>query len=328
MKSLEKTKKAIVYGAIVGSGFVVGQAGAKLDQKLNERSSEKKKFESGEVAFQDYVKEMGNSAKVSSESIPLELTNQKEWMQRTLDNPSYKGRATFFEGVSQEKINARVERLNQTPVFFLDKENLENKDNQVNPDYSNIKYTTLGKNTNFDNGKSVITIAAKAGTLDHETVVVHEFQHATTKGEAEISEYAKQLYKKAFISPEDSSFVKNEKYINPLIPSYATDVTHLNQHDQEAVLKHSSYLSNPTELDARKKQLEYDLERLGIKKYGEPTNDQVIQKMLKAVSLGKLSQGSKDFLFHIKPEYFKQVMNTIASNEYPPQESPDETIQA
>ena len=77
-------------------------------------------------------------------------------------------------------------------------------------------------------------------------------------------------------------------------------------------MSEEEYLSKPTELDARKKVLEMEMESLGIKKYEEEFTDGHYKKLIKLNKEGKLSNDAHDFLRVIKPEYIKQIMNSIA----------------
>ena len=109
-------------------------------------------------------------------------------------------------------------------------------------------------------------------------VPAHEYEHQATRANKGISHYAKKLYHKS-LTPEG--------------------------------LK-DKYRSDPTELDARKKALEYEMEKLGIKKIGEPFTREHYKKLLDLKMEFKLSIGTQEFIEIIKPEYFEKIMNTIA----------------
>jgi regulator of sigma D len=75
------------------------------------------------------------------------------------------------------------------------------------------------------------------------------------------------------------------------------------------------YFSDPTELDARKKVLEYEMEVMGIKKYGEQFTKYDLQELMK--NYDHLSRNSQEFLDHIDQGYFITIMNTIADMQTP-----------
>lgn len=122
---------------------------------------------------------------------------------------------------------------------------------------------------------------------------VHEFTHSMTLGGLIMSPSAKAIFRNAFTT---ENFNESEKVVN------------------ERALKETGldYYANPTELDARKKELEYDMEKLGIKKYEEDFTDTHYQKLLELQKQGKLSSGADQFLRMIKPEYIHLIMNGIA----------------
>lgn len=121
------------------------------------------------------------------------------------------------------------------------------------------------------------------------TGAIHEFTHQMTDGDFNITPYAKLLYQKAF----DST-----KAINPILINKRT---------------YLQYSSDPTELDARKKQLEFEMERLGIKKYKDKFKLKHYKIILKYIKKGLfVNQGAIDFIKLIKPNYIIQIMNTIA----------------
>ena len=75
------------------------------------------------------------------------------------------------------------------------------------------------------------------------------------------------------------------------------------------------YFGNPEEMLARKKELDYDLEKLGIKKYGEKTTDEHVDKILEAYKKNLLSTGSMQLLDRIKRGNIKEILDDIAKHE-------------
>jgi hypothetical protein len=77
------------------------------------------------------------------------------------------------------------------------------------------------------------------------------------------------------------------------------------------------YLSDSTEIDARKKQFERDLERSGIWKYGEPFTEEHLQKSIELRKNWELGGGSIEFLGFLefmKHKKIIDIMNKIADN--------------
>lgn len=122
---------------------------------------------------------------------------------------------------------------------------------------------------------------------DNETIR-HEFGHATTKSNYDIS----------------------EKAIRVLNDSY----NKLNNKDE---FYNDSYFSNPTERLVRKWEVDKEMERLGIKKYEEQFTKKHYEKLMKNYNKRKLSQDAEEFIRTTKPEFehFEKIFNEIAKNE-------------
>lgn len=110
----------------------------------------------------------------------------------------------------------------------------------------------------------------------------HELLHISTYGNFMIPEKSRNLLKESFISKLD----EGEDRI--------------------------SYFSNSTELLVRKQGLDLEMEKLGIKKYSEKFTDGHYKKLLELKEKRELSSDSEQFLDHIKPEKFSEVMNELA----------------
>lgn len=141
-------------------------------------------------------------------------------------------------------------------------------------------WTSEGAAGKWDPSAGRITIGT-ANAKDGSTGI-HEYTHASTYGNKGISELAKTLYGMAF------------------------DGSRLELEDDPA------YLSRITEQDARKKEFEHDLEKLGVKKYGEIFTDEHYKKILELQKEGKLGMGSEEFLRTTKPKFIGPIMNIIA----------------
>jgi hypothetical protein len=197
------------------------------------------------------------------------------------ETPEYKNRANR-EGLSKDQINERKKRLAETSIHYYDTAQFSTPQEGFASGFP-----SAGFETSISKKHNEILIAAKDGQAKRgESIVVHESEHALTDGDREMSDYAKDLYKEAF------------------------------EKDLKDGDNMEAYYSDPTELDARKRQLEYDMEKMGIKKYSEPFTIRKFERVMKVYHKGKLSHGARDFLKHInlgnKGEYLKRIMNTIA----------------
>lgn len=75
------------------------------------------------------------------------------------------------------------------------------------------------------------------------------------------------------------------------------------------------YLASPVELIVRKQMLDIEMEKLGIKKYGEKFTEDHYKKILELKKENKLSQGSIELIDHIKSENFPKIMNELAETK-------------
>ena len=124
--------------------------------------------------------------------------------------------------------------------------------------------------------------------FDYENIARHEINHAITKAPLEITDSAWSLLKKAYQK-------------QGLFGIFSA--------------KDDGYYGYPAEMMARKKSLDRDLEKLGIKKYeGEFTSEHQ-KKLQEAYEKGQLSQDSVDFIKRLKEGYLKKILNEIAENK-------------
>ncbi|MEI8224035.1 MAG: hypothetical protein WCG20_02845 [bacterium] len=179
------------------------------------------------------------------------------------------------EGLTDKDIQERIKRLENTPIF---KKNVEHFAS------GSDGYTTLSDY----NGKPMPTISiATANPEKVPATIIHEGEHAATHGNSRLSKRAKALYEESF--NKDNIYSNNKKY--------------------------ESYLRDYTERDARKRELEFEAEKLGIIKAGQKITVDDYQKIMKAYEEGKFDYGANQFIETTKPEYFIKVMNEIADNQ-------------
>ncbi len=120
---------------------------------------------------------------------------------------------------------------------------------------------------------------------------IHELLHLSIDYEVGLSDQAKQIL-------QESAIPKSSK-IELVPPSLRTDDDY-------------SYFTEPGEMIVRKQNLDLEMQKLGIKKYGEKFTDEHYSKL---ISIGKsLSISSRDLIKFVKPESFSKVMNELAEN--------------
>ena len=121
---------------------------------------------------------------------------------------------------------------------------------------------------------------------------IHEFAHKATKSNGFMSLSSVKLLSEAF----DSLSV----------------VAHLSGNEIGDTLENIKYFSDPTEMYARKKVFEHDLEKYKILKNGEKFTFQKYIRALELLKQNKLHYNSGQFIRSVKPKYILRVMNEIA----------------
>lgn len=105
--------------------------------------------------------------------------------------------------------------------------------------------------------------------------------------------------------------------------TYRTKNTLVNSYENQGFLrglikdKKDEYFSDPTERLVRKQILDRELNKLGIKKYGEEFTKEHYREMMEAYKAGVFSYNVNDFIKRTKkdPKIFMQIFNEIAKNE-------------
>jgi hypothetical protein len=113
------------------------------------------------------------------------------------------------------------------------------------------------------------------------TATYHEILHEVTLGEKNIPKKTIQILKDSYQS-------KNQNY---------------------------GYFFDPSERLVRKQTLDLEMERLGIKRYGEKFTHEHYNQLIRLYNNNKLSQDADRLLETTKPEYFEKIMNEIAQND-------------
>lgn len=110
----------------------------------------------------------------------------------------------------------------------------------------------------------------------------HEYFHASTRADLGISKKTKEILKNSY---------------EPLRT------------------KMDKYYSDCSEMLVRKQGLDLEMEKLGIKKYGEKFTQDHYKKLLGFYKKRKLSEDSRQFMETVKPEYFEKIFNEVALND-------------
>ncbi len=213
---------------------------------------------------------------------------QASWIKKIIGSSEYKKRLKKeFDGDVKKASMVQKQRL----------ANLD-KDYVLEPVDSIEKRTMVGVVGQYELKDGLVHLVDTMNDTDS-TEAIHEFNHQATNADSGLSEKAKDLYAKAFnpenIMRELSDTAEQKFWVN--------------------------YLKKPSELDSRKRQLEKQMEVLGVKKYGEVFTEEHYKKIKQLYDQGVLNIGAQEFMLAIKPEYFIEIMNTIAYNDIVSKES-------
>lgn len=235
-----------------------------------------------------------------------------EWLLQNIKSEDYKKRLEKelgYEEASEESLKESFypELLEYLTEFYqADRvKEAEDKNYILTEDMSRSSGSLSLSGTAGDafyttkNNKVYFPLRNKASQEDSLGVIataIHEYAHKVVGGNKNITSSTWQLFYESFDSLSAVNFFIKE----------------LSVQDTVFVL---SYFSKPAEMYARKKVFDYDLERLGIKKYGEEFTYDHYLKVLKAQD--QLSLDGLEFLKIIKPEKIVKIMNEIAFNDPP-----------
>jgi len=130
---------------------------------------------------------------------------------------------------------------------------------------------------------------------DEGELIQHEFLHASTKGPKGMSDSARKALDDSYAKQGFFGILSNKK---------------------------DRYYKNPTERLVRKQALDLELEKLGIKKYGEEFADEHYDKMMEYYKKGKFSWDANNFIKRTNRKNFKKIFNEIAAKEEGVEENP------
>jgi hypothetical protein len=309
----QKVRSAANKVAVVG-GMILGGSGVASAQNHGEHGPHKnreaypteKMYASKDATPEDIAKARAFYEK------------QRAWLIDVVTSPEYKRRLLEQEGMTEKDLEDRIATIKKIPLDIQTamKPYIDDKGNIIAFYNSDTKKVELPP-TGFDDIDKMV-----------KNIAFHELEHGITDGDEKMSDYAESLYKKAFsYSGDDNDFINeilsklpgitfnNEKHLFELAataPQKSKDA-----YDR---YKWMQYLKNPSELDARKKVFEHELEEKGIKKYDEKFTPELFNKIISPEIFNSLSPNSQEFLNHVNETYIYQIMNTVAET------NPEKTV--
>ncbi len=307
-----------------------------IDKKLNSNSissEEREEFEWEKKyvtqSIENIKKELGawySDKKEVKDSVFSELVKDKirrieafiedydegrNWVLENLKNPEYKKRLEneYRSDPNFYSENRKKELKNLTEFLFSErKKQAQDSDYKLSLDID-ASYSK-GSQEEHSHGSigafystkenDVVFPVEKDNFYSRVQISIHEYAHKITEGNLKMSNKSLELFSEAF---DTASVASNINKLNP-----------------ETFLEDIYYYSDPTEMYARKKVFDYDLERFGIKKYEEKFTKEHYQKALKILREQRLSPGGEQFMYMIKPKMMEKVMNEIAENKLAIQE--------
>ena len=223
------------------------------------------------------------------ENVTNFINSSRVWLLDNISSDDYLIKLTEGEGYSlQEAKKIQSERL----------ERIRNIPTSIDPSYlsmSGYRPVELGAD------RDSISFNAY-DVARYPTNPLHEFEHANTRVIYGMSNKAKELYRMSLLNDEElKKIIQNHPNIFP----------------EETV----DYWKNFSELDARKKVLEEEMEKLGIKKRGEIMTEEHYLKLKKLFEEGKLDHNCEQIILITTKEGLIRAINSIAFNQ---QFKPDE----
>ncbi len=122
------------------------------------------------------------------------------------------------------------------------------------------------------------------GIRSNKEIATHELGHAMTRMHSGIPDRTKNILKDSYASPEGGAVM-------------------------------NGYFIDSSERLVRKQAVDFEMERLGIKGYGDKFTKDHQDKLMEYYEKGGLSIDAMEFIKTTKPEYFERIFNEIAENE-------------
>jgi len=219
-----------------------------------------------------------------------EVASAKAELLSHIGSSAYMERLTIELGGNREEAlrqqQLRMENVSEAEIVFLSPEEMERRFGVGNP--KNTR--TLGISP--AGAKSKIYLSLGLEPLQLHELARHELQHKGTKMSIGI--------------PDNTIDVLKDSYR-----------TFKNKND-EAPEDLNKYFRVPSERLVRKQQVDFEMERLGIKKYGEKFTSEHHKKLMDAYQKGGVTRNVKEFIETTNPQDFERIFNTIAAAEEEP----------
>ena len=242
--------------------------------------------------------------------------SERDWMIKTVSSPEYRKRLIEHEKMTEKDADSRISRILNTPLIIQPGKIPYLYHDSVNnsvPDGITIEES--------DGSRYILLPSSGYKAPAGFGLTVHEETHASTDGDKNISDTAKNYYADVFGYANDVvnidtlmkmpgvSMSQNRLALDPNAPEETKKA-------YEQFEYWNWYETDPTELDAHKKTLEYEMDILGIKNYEDEFTQKTLDQLYSMYN--QLSSDSRDFLNRIQqdkfPEFIK-LMNTIAQND-------------
>ena len=257
---------------------------ASMEKKIQEKWEERESVES----LQDEIKENQKELELINVNLNIDSLNNfintsRQWLLENISSKEYLKKIIEGEGFSIEEAKE---------IQFKRFERIKNMPFSIDP-----KYFSSSSFIPVESGVPRDSIKLNAYDLArYHKQSIHEFQHASTRANFEMSEKAKNLYESALLNDEEIE--KNIKEYEDVFNDVSKD-----------------YWKLPTEIDARKKVLENEMEKLGIKKYGELMTHEHYLKLQELMKQGKLDHNTMQILLITTEDGLLKVLNEIALNQ-------------
>ncbi len=233
---------------------------------------------------EEYKKEIKLISKnLNLDDVSRLINSSRAWLLNNISSDAYLNKLIKGEGLSVEEARkTQIERF----------ERVKNIPSTIDSDYSSFSQyfpTELGYSKD--------SVAFNAYDVARSpTNPLHEFEHSNTRAIYNMSEQAKNLYTESLLSDEE---------IQKIIENNPETFSNINL----------LYWKNTSELDARKKVLENEMEKLEIKKYGEIMTHEHYLKLQEFLKAGKLDHNSVQILLITTEDGLLKTINDIAFNQ-------------
>lgn len=253
-------------------------------QKALEEAWQKRPTLKLELELFTLEKELENIEKnLNIDTVVSFIDSSRTWLLNNIASKEYLKKLVEGEGLSmKDAVRLQTERFSR--VF--------NMPYEINPDWKDVSRYRHNEDHEY------IEFDAYDVARYPVTNALHEFEHSATDAHLLISEKAKELYASAYVG--DKEFWR---IVNMPVAELAQLVP-----DPES-------FNNPSEMDARKKVLEYDMEKLGVKKPGEIMTREHYVKLMELFKQKRLDHNSMQIILLTTEEGLIRILNEVASIE-------------